>query len=99
MSSIEHNTGRTEPELEIAEYFVQVRENDLVDFDVEKPLVIDIGEHELIQEIYMNDKENFRKVVKTGIVNALLHYNYTETDEEWETFKESIQHDLSLIHI
>jgi len=97
MSSIEHNTGRTEPELEIAEYFVQTREGDLFEFDIERPIVIDVGEHELIQNIYLDDKENFRKIVKTGIVNALLHYNYTETDEEWEYFKESIQHDISPI--
>lgn len=97
MSSIEHNTGRTEPELEIAEYFVQVRENDIANFDVETPLIVDINEHELITDIYHNDKENFRKILKTGILNALLHYNHSETDEEWEIFKESIQHDINPI--
>ena len=69
MSSIEHNTGRTEPELEIAEYFVQTREGDLFEFDIERPIVIDVGEHELIQNIYLDDKENFRKIVKTGSIS------------------------------
>ena len=99
MSSIIHNDGKKDPELEIAEYFVQIRESDINDFDLDRPIVVNVGEHDLIQSIYLEDKEKFRKILKEGIVWALLHYNYNETDEEWETYKESVRYDISPIII
>lgn len=99
MATINHNDGLKNPIMEIADYMFQCREEDIFNFRLENPIVMNVGEHDLVYQIYISDPENFRSVIKEGIVQALLHYNYEEIDEEWDSYRESIIHDINPIII
>lgn len=98
MATIQHNDGIKNRVLELADYFVQCREDDINTFDIDTPFIVSTGEHDLIFNIYKEDREKFRSLLKEGIIQALLHYKYDdETDERWNEFRKNIVHDLNPI--
>ena len=71
---------KSDPISEIAEYFIQEREEDL--FKINDLVCVNLEEHELIKNILDETQEDFRRVIKNGIIKALAFYNYERDDTE-----------------
>jgi len=65
---------KSTPQHEIAEYIIQYREEDLYNFRPNKTFKIDIREHELFKHLLVETREEFRKVVKNGLILAVSYY-------------------------
>ena len=62
---------KSDPISEVAEYFIQERENDLFKIDENYVICININENELLKNLLEETQEDFRRVVKNGIIKAL----------------------------
>ncbi len=73
---------KSDPISEVAEYFLQEREDDLFKIDKNDLICINIKEHELLEKLLNETQEDFRRVVKSGIIKSLAFYNYERDDTE-----------------
>ena len=103
--------SKADPVCEMAEYFIQEREEDINVLSHGDLLCIDIEEHGMLGELLKETGASFRNVVKGGLIMALAYYHNDRTDlteidrvrKEWKnnirleiTIPESIKiHDVS----
>ena len=73
---------KSDPISEVAEYFIQERENDLFKIDENYVICININENELLKNLLEETQEDFRRVIKNGIIKALAFYNYERDDTQ-----------------
>ena len=71
---------KADPVCEVAEYFIQEREEDINTIKYGDLLCIDIEEHELLGNILKETGSDFRNVVKSGLIMALAYYHNERSD-------------------
>ena len=72
--------SKADPVCEIAEYFIQEREEDINTIKHGDLLCVDIKEHELLGKILKETRSNFRNVIKSGLIMALAYYHNERSD-------------------
>ena len=73
---------KSDPISEVAEYFLQEREDDLFKIEKNNLICINMKEHGLLEKLLNETQEDFRRVIKNGIIKALAFYNYERDDTE-----------------
>jgi len=69
------------PENEVAEYFIQYRETDLVDL-ITKPVInIIMTEHPIFGNLLIETREAFRRHVRKGIILGYCYYTFDRDDK------------------
>ena len=68
---------KSDPISEVAEYFLQEREDDLFKIEKNNLICINMKEHGLLEKLLNETQEDFRRVIKNGIIKALACLLYT----------------------
>ena len=69
---------KLELEDELAEYFIQCRENDINKLTPKSTFKINIRENILLAIILEKEREKFRKVIRKGLLKAFIKYKMDE---------------------
>ena len=93
--------SKADPVCEIAEYFIQEREEDINVLSHGDLLCIDIEEHDVLGEILKETGASFRNVVKGGLIMALAYYHndrsdLTEIDRVKKEWKNNIRLEITI---
>ena len=80
IDGMEDNSGKLIPEKELAELFIQTRGDDLIDSFDSLEFDIDINENPLINKILYQNKDEFRNVLRKGVIMGILTVTYDRND-------------------
>ena len=71
---------KSTPDKELTEYFIQFRNDDLINLNTKPSININIDEHQILQIILMETKEEFRNIIRDAITLAHVTLKYDRAD-------------------